>query len=84
MKQKYVNNNLELYYDIHADILEIQIGRPTSCYFDEIEDDLFEGHDEQTGELKGYKIFNFKKRANLGDKRKIKIPLPAKINIISA
>ena len=52
------NQKLQIYYDIEEDILEIQIGEPTQTYYDEIEDDVFEGHDEQTDELKGYKIFN--------------------------
>ena len=57
-----MKGNLQIYYDMEADILEIQIGEPTETYFDEIEDDLFEGYDEKTGELKGFKIFNFKER----------------------
>ena len=71
--------NLQIYYDIEADILEIQIGKPTETYYDEIDDDLFEGHDEKTGELKGFKIFNFKKR---GGMKSINIPLPANVSII--
>lgn len=71
--------NLNIYYDAEADILEVQIGEPTESYFDEIDDDLFEGHDEKTGELKGYKIFNFTKRGI----RDIKIPLPANVDIKS-
>ena len=70
---------LEIYYDIESDILEIQIGEPTECYFDEIDDDLFEGHDEKTGELKGYKIFNFRKRGT--NFKNIRIPLPANVEI---
>lgn len=35
--------NMEIYYDSEADILEIFIGEPVPCYFDEIDDDLFEG-----------------------------------------
>lgn len=76
MKQK-----LEIYYDIEDDVLEIQIGEPTECYFDEIEDDLFEGYDEDTGELKGYKIFNLTKRKGSDWLKKIKISLPADVKI---
>jgi len=76
MKEK----NLELFYDTEDDILEIFLGEPSECYFDEIEDDLFEGHDEKTGELKGYKIFNFLRR---GGMRNVKILLPAKVEISS-
>ncbi|OYT41254.1 hypothetical protein B6U80_01710 [Candidatus Pacearchaeota archaeon ex4484_26] len=76
MKQK----NLEVYYDEEADILEIFIGKPTETYFDEIADDLFEGKDEKTDELKGFKIFNFRKRAVNG-MREVRIPLPANVEI---
>lgn len=76
MKQK----NLRIYYDIETDILEIVIGEPTSCIFDEVDDDIFEAHDKETNELKGYKIFNFIKRGALNN---IKIPLPVNINIKS-
>ncbi len=69
---------LEIYYDQEADVLEITMGEPSPCYFDEVEDDLFEGHDEKTGELKGYKVFNFLKRGGL---QNIRIPLPANIEI---
>ena len=36
---------LKIYYDIEADILEIIIGEPFSCIFDEIEDDIFEARE---------------------------------------
>ncbi|MBI3622715.1 hypothetical protein HY212_01370 [Candidatus Pacearchaeota archaeon] len=71
-------NNLEVYYDIESDILEIFIGEQTESYFDEIDDDLFEGRDEKTNELKGFKIFNFVKRGGMKD---IRIPLPANVKI---
>ena len=70
--------NLNIYYDVESDILEIQLGEPTESYFDEISDDIFEGHDEKTGELKGFKIFNFLKRGGI---RNINIPLPAGFEI---
>ena len=71
-------NNLEVYYDAESDILEIFIGEQTESYFDEIDDDLFEGRDEKTNELKGFKIFNLIKR---GGMKNIKIPLPANVKI---
>ena len=73
-----MKQNLEIYYDVEADILEIFIGESTASYFDEIEDDVFEGRDENTNELRGFKIFNFKKR---GGMKGIKISLPANIRI---
>ena len=75
------NNNLSIHFDAEADILELQIGKPTESYFEEIDDDLFEGRDEKTGELKGYKIFNFGKRGNINGIKSINIPLPANITL---
>ena len=76
-----MKQNLEIHYDTEDDVLEIQIGEPVECYFDEIDDDLFEGHDEKTGKLTGYKIFNFRKREGISGIRKVKILLPANVNI---
>lgn len=76
-----MNKNLEIYYDSEDDTLEIFLGKPSECYYDEIEDDLFEGHDEKTGELKGYKVFNFLRR---GGMKNVKIMLPAKVEITSS
>lgn len=75
-----MNQNLEIYYDLEDDRLEIQIGERTETYFDEIGDDLFESHDEKTGELKGYIIFNFIKRGGIKGIKEINISLPANIN----
>ncbi|PIN90032.1 hypothetical protein COU57_04945 [Candidatus Pacearchaeota archaeon CG10_big_fil_rev_8_21_14_0_10_32_14] len=77
------NKKLDIYYDIEADILEITIGESSSCIFDEVDDDLYEARDEKTNELKGYKIFNFLKRGGFEDMNKIKIHLPANVNITS-
>lgn len=71
-------NNLEIFYDDEADLLEIFLGKPTQCYFDEIDEDIFEGREEGTNNLIGFKIFNFKKR---GGMKGIKLQLPAHIII---
>jgi len=73
-----VKQNMEIFYDNEADILEIFLDEPTNCYFNEIEDDLFEGREEKTNKLVGFKIFNFKKR---GGMKGTKINLPANIKI---
>jgi len=70
--------NLEIFYDIESDMLEIFLGEPTDCHFNEIDDDLFEGREEGTDKLIGFKIFNFKKR---GITEGVKINLPANIKI---
>jgi len=77
------SQSLEIDYDAEADILEIFIGEPTPSYFEEIDDDLFEGRDKITGKLKGYKIFNLRNRGKEWLKR-IRISLPANVSIQSA
>lgn len=74
-----MNKNIEIDYDSEADILEIFIGEPSPSYFDEIDDDLFEGHDKKTGEITSYKVFNLTKRKDAGWLKSIKIPLPVNI-----
>jgi len=49
---------IEINYEPETDLLEIFIGSPVPSYFNEIDDDLFEGKNKETGELTGYKIFN--------------------------
>jgi hypothetical protein len=71
-------NNMEIFYDAEGDFLEIFLGEPTDCYFNEIDDDLFEGREEKSNKLVGFKIFNFKKRGGL---KGTKINLPANIKI---
>ncbi len=73
-----MQQNMELFYDSEADILEIFLGEPAECYFNEIDDDLFEGREKETDRLVGFKIFNFKKR---GGMKGIKINLPANIRV---
>ena len=73
-----MKQNLEIDYDTEDDILEIFLGEPTDCYFDEIDDDLFEGREEGTDRLVGFKIFNFMKR---GGMKNVRVPLPANVKI---
>ena len=73
--------NMEIYYDSEADILEIFTGEPAPSYFNEIDDDIFEGRDRKTGELKGYKIFNLTKRKGNEWLKNIKIPLPTNLKV---
>lgn len=75
-----MKKNITLYYDKEADILEIILGEPSSCIFDEIEEGIFEAHDMQTDEIKGYKICDFLKRGGI---KNIKVPLPIGVSINS-
>lgn len=75
-----MNKQITLYYDKEADILEITIGEPSPCIFDEVSEGIFEAHDMQTDEIKGYKIMDFLRR---GGMKNIKVPLPANVSISS-
>ena len=67
-----MNKAMSLYYDKEADVLEITLMESSSCIFDEIEEGIFEAHDIDTNEVKGYRIFDFLRRGGIRD---IKIPL---------
>tara|TARA_Y100000310_G_scaffold324156_1_gene385659 strand:- start:499 stop:735 length:237 start_codon:yes stop_codon:yes gene_type:complete len=75
-------NNLRVYYDEEGDFLEIGIGKPVKGYFKDLGDDIFERRDEKTDEIKGYAIFNFKKRTK--KLKDINISLPEELKIISS
>ncbi len=57
-----INKKIEINYSPETDLLEIFIGDPVPSYYNEIDDDLFEGRSKETNELTGYKIFNLSKR----------------------
>lgn len=52
---------LHIYYDSESDYLEIRFGKPTPSRYEKIGPDTFVRIDEETGEIKGYAIFNVKK-----------------------
>ena len=58
MKEK-----VRVYYDDEADYLELNIGKPTKSYYDDLGEDIFQRIDEKTGKIKGWAIFGFRKRA---------------------
>lgn len=74
-----MKDNLNIYYDEKGDLLEIQIGKPTPSYYEEINDGIFERIDEKTGKIKGFAVFSFKKR--ISENRDITVPLPVKIQL---
>ncbi|MBI2672927.1 DUF2283 domain-containing protein [Candidatus Woesearchaeota archaeon] len=76
-----LTEDMQIHHDEEGDFLEIRIGKPTKSYFNQIGDDLFERIDEKTGKIKGFAIFNFKKRTeHLHD---INVSLPLKLEITS-
>lgn len=76
-----MKNNLNIHYDEEGDFLEIRIGKPTEAYFEELGNDLFERRDEKTEEIKGFAIFNFKKRTE--KLKDVEVALPVKIQLTS-
>jgi len=76
-----MKSNIEFFYDPETDLLEIFVGNPISPpIYEEIAPDIFEGRDEKTGELKGYKIFNLTKQKSL---KNVKVSLPIDVNALS-
>ncbi len=76
-----MKNKLHIYYDKEGDFLELRIGKPTASIYEGIGNDVFKRIDEKTEEIKGFAIFNFKKRTErLKD---IDVSLPVEIKLSS-
>lgn len=56
---------MHIYYDAEADYLEIRFGKPTPSTYKKIGLDTFARIDNNTGEVKGYAIYNVKKGSYL-------------------
>ena len=53
---------MKIYYDTESDYLEILFGDiPKESYYEKIAPDIYARIDEETGEIKGYAIYNVKK-----------------------
>lgn len=75
-----MKDHLHIHYDQEADFIEIRVGKPSRGYFNDLGDDIFERIDEKTKKIKGYAIFNFKKRTE--ELKDIDVMLPSKITIV--
>ena len=53
---------MQIRWDASGDFLEVRFGKVTPSYYEDLGDDVFERHDETTGEIKGYAFFNVQKR----------------------
>jgi len=72
---------LSIYYDEEGDFLEIMFGEPRSDYGDHVSKDIVLFKDQDTDEIIGIGIFNFKQNTkNLED---LKLKLPVKVNLSS-
>ncbi len=56
-----------IHYDPEADYLEVRFGTVTTAYYTELGNDMFERRDEKTNQIKGYALFNMKKRKQIQD-----------------
>ena len=74
-----MKEGLNVCYDENGDFLEIRIGKPTVGYLRDVGDDVFERIDEKTGEIRGFAIFNFKKRTE--KLKPVEVSLPFKLKI---
>lgn len=76
-----MKGKMSIYYDGEGDYLEIFVNGASPTYGEEIGDDITLIKKEETGEIVGVGVLNFKKRAkSLND---IKLNLPFDINFSS-
>ena len=74
-----MNGPIDIYYDEEGDFLEITVANPPEESFcEDIHEDVFIRKDEETGEVIGIGILNFKERAK--DFKNIFANVPVKIN----
>ena len=76
-----MKNKLHIYYDEEGDFLELRIGKPTASVYNNIGNDLFQRIEEKTGKVKGFAIFNFKKRTE--KLKNIDVTLPVELKVFS-
>ena len=72
-----MKNKLHIYYDEEGDFLELRIGKPTPSLYNNLGNDVFQRIDEKTKEIKGFAVFNFKKRTE----KLIEIDVPLAVNV---
>jgi len=70
---------ISIYYDEEGDFLEITVANPPEeSYCEDVNEDIFLRKDEETGEVIGIGILNFKE--NSKDLKDILAKVPVKIN----
>ena len=74
-----MKGQMQIYYDVEGDFLEINIGKYTKGYFKDISEGIAERIDEKTGKITGIAILSFKKRTQ--ELKDMKINLPVKLEI---
>lgn len=75
-----MKNKLHIYYDEEGDFLELRIGKSTPSTYDNIGNDIFRRIDDKTKEVKGFAIFNFKKRTEKLKNIDVSLPIELKVS----
>ena len=70
-----MKGKLSIYYDEEGDFLEITIGKPRRDYGDHVSEDVVLFKDEETDEVTGIGIFNFKSRTKNLDEINLNLPI---------
>lgn len=76
-----MNEEMSIYYDEEGDFLEIMFSNSSSDYGEHLSEDIVLFKDQQTEEILGIGIYNFKQ--NTKDLDDLKLKLPIKINLSS-
>lgn len=71
---------MSIHYDPEGDYLEVRFGKPSPAFFENRGDDIFIRKDRKTNEVKGYAIFNVKKRALAKQHQDIEVELPLEMS----
>jgi len=75
-----MKNKLHIYYDEEGDFLELRAGKLTPSVYNDIGNDIFQRIDEKTKKVKGFAIFNFKKRTEKLKSIDVLLPIELKIS----
>ena len=76
-----MKGQMQIYYDVEGDFLEINIGKYTEGYFRDVSEGVAERVDEKTGKITGIAVLSFKKRTQ--EMKDVKINLPVNLEITS-
>ena len=74
-----MKGQMQIYYDVEGDFLEINIGKYTTGYFKDVSEGIAERIDEKTGKITGIAILGFKKRTQQLKDGKINLPVDLEI-----
>ena len=70
---------MRIYYDDEGDFLEIMVDKPGKNYGDHVTEDIVLFKSEETNEVVGIGIFNFKKRTKDLEELKLNLPIDIKL-----